>query len=61
MINLLIVCNYFLIDITRLLILDETQAQQFAQTTPQLLKDIGQQQAKINYPVSDMMVIIILN
>ena len=45
---MLLVC---FVDIVRILILDESQAQHFQGIMPQLLKEIGQQLADENYTV----------
>ena len=40
-------------DVTRVLLLDENQEKALSQTVANLLKDIGQQLATENFPVSE--------
>lgn len=46
-----VTCSTF-VDVTRVLILDSTQNAALAEIVAGLLKDIGQEQAKIQFPVS---------
>ncbi len=47
-----ILCEKLCADVTRVLVLDESQGRTLSQTVAKLLKEFGQQEAKKNFSVS---------